>query len=135
MDKTIEKGLNMVGTKEEEILGQGTIEEHKIVEDKCLEILIGEEVGQEIDNIQVSSTRSRSYSRAITNGDRIRCFKCREYDHFAKACPNITVTDEVQREQIQQMPDSEEPKTTLNILTGETYDSLTRANLEEMINH
>ena len=24
-----------------------------------------------------------------TNRDRIRCFKCREYDHFANECPNL----------------------------------------------
>ena len=35
-----------------------------------------------------SSSRSRSGLRASTNGDSIRCFKCGEYDHFAKDCPN-----------------------------------------------
>ena len=34
-------------------------------------------------------TRSRSNSRVTTNRDRIRCFRCREYDHFANECPNI----------------------------------------------
>ena len=28
-----------------------------------------------------------------TNRDRIRCYKCREYDHFARECPN-SITDE-----------------------------------------
>ena len=32
------------------------------------------------------SSRSGSGLRASTNKDRIRCFKCREYDHFAKDC-------------------------------------------------
>ena len=32
-------------------------------------------------------------SRVIMNRDRIRCYKCREYDHFANECPN-TVTDD-----------------------------------------
>ena len=27
------------------------------------------------------------------NRDRIRCYKCREYDHFANGCPK-TVTDD-----------------------------------------
>ena len=27
------------------------------------------------------------------NRDRIRCYKCREYDHFANECPN-SVTDD-----------------------------------------
>ena len=30
---------------------------------------------------------SRLGSRTSTNRDRIRCFKCREYDHFANECP------------------------------------------------
>ena len=34
---------------------------------------------------------SRSGSRISTNRDRIRCFMCREYDHFANECPNQTV--------------------------------------------
>ena len=34
-------------------------------------------------------TRSRSNSRVTTNRDRIRCFRCREYDHFANECPNV----------------------------------------------
>ena len=29
-----------------------------------------------------------SGSRISTNRDRIRCFKCREYDHFANECIN-----------------------------------------------
>ena len=36
-----------------------------------------------------SHSRSRSGSRANTNRDRIRCYKCREYDHFARDCPNL----------------------------------------------
>ena len=31
-----------------------------------------------------SNSRSRSGSRASTNRDRIRCYACREYDHFMK---------------------------------------------------
>ena len=38
-------------------------------------------------------TRNRSTSRVTINRDRIRCYKCREYDHFANECPN-TVTDD-----------------------------------------
>ena len=33
-----------------------------------------------------SNGRSRSGSRASTNRDRIRCFKCRENDHFVREC-------------------------------------------------
>ena len=38
-------------------------------------------------------SRSRSNSRVSTNQDRMRCYRCREYDHFASECPN-TPTDE-----------------------------------------
>ena len=38
-------------------------------------------------------SRSRSNSRVSTNWDHVRCYRCREYDHFAAECPN-TLTDE-----------------------------------------
>ena len=44
-----------------------------------------------------SSSSSRSGSRGNTNRDRIRCFKCREYDHLAKDCPNMSETEKEQR--------------------------------------
>ena len=44
-----------------------------------------------------SPSSSRSGSRTSTNRDRIRCFKCREYDHFANECPNL-VSDNSDRE-------------------------------------
>ena len=37
----------------------------------------------------------------VTNRDRIRCYKCREYDHFVKDCP--TSREEKEIEQFQQM--------------------------------
>ena len=40
-----------------------------------------------------SSSRSGSNSRISTNRDRVRCFKCREYDHFANECPNLVIED------------------------------------------
>ena len=27
------------------------------------------------------------------NRDRVWCFKCREYDHFANECPNLVTDD------------------------------------------
>ena len=38
-------------------------------------------------------SRSRSNSRVSTNHDHVRCYRCREYDHFASECPNM-LTDE-----------------------------------------
>ena len=48
-----------------------------------------------------SNDRSRSGSRASTNRDRIRCYVCREYDHFANDCPNSR--EERYLEQLQHM--------------------------------
>ena len=53
-----------------------------------------------------SNSRLRSGSRANTNRDRIRCYKCREYDHFARDCPNSR--EERDLEQLQQMLNMEE---------------------------
>ena len=49
------------------------------------------------DSQSRSPSSSRSRSRTSTNRDRIRCFKCREYDHFANECPNL-VTDNSDRD-------------------------------------
>ena len=48
-----------------------------------------------------SNDRSRSGSRASTNSDRIRCYLCREYDHFARDCPSSR--EERNLEQLQHM--------------------------------
>ena len=43
--------------------------------------------------------------------DRIRCHKCREYDHFANNCP--TSKKENKAEQTQQMYNMDEEQTAL----------------------
>ena len=48
-----------------------------------------------------SNSRSRSGSGASTNRDRIRCYKCREYNHFMRDCP--TSREEREKEQLKQM--------------------------------
>ena len=53
-----------------------------------------------------SNSRSRSGSRSSTNRDRIRCYACREYDHFARDCTNSR--EERNLEQLQQMLNMEE---------------------------
>ena len=40
-----------------------------------------------------SPSSSRLGSRTSTNRDRIKCFKCREYCHFANECPNLIPED------------------------------------------
>ena len=44
-----------------------------------------------------SSSRSRSGSRASANRYRIQCFKCREYEHFAKESEYITYREKTVR--------------------------------------
>ena len=40
-----------------------------------------------------SESSSRSSSRTSTNKDRVQCFKCKEFDHFADECPNLVSED------------------------------------------
>ena len=50
-------------------------------------------------NDRSSSSRSRSVSRTSTKRDRIRCYKCRDYDHFAKDFQTTKIekeTDQIQ---------------------------------------
>ena len=44
-----------------------------------------------------SNSRSRSGSRASTNRDRIRCYNCREYDHFVRDCPTSREEREIKQ--------------------------------------
>ena len=53
------------------------------------------------DDRSISNSRSKSGSRATIDRDRIRCFECREYDHFARDCPTTWASREAK--QIQQM--------------------------------
>ena len=72
----------------------------------------------------MSNGRSRSGSRASTNRDRIRCFECREYDHFAREC--LTKGEKREIEQIQQMFNLDNEQTL-------TQTSLINIKDEEMI--
>ena len=72
-------------------------------------------VGLKKGNIEVIQERTievaRSGSGAHTNRDGIRCYKCREYDHFAKDCPMTKVEKETDK--IQQMFNLDEEQTSL----------------------
>ena len=63
------------------------------------------------------------------NRDRIRCYKCREYDHFTKDCP--TSREERELEQLQQIPNLEDEQTSLKSLITNTQDNFNRVNSEE----
>ena len=71
--------------------------------------------------------------RASIKRDRIRCFKCREYDHFTKDCLNSDT--EKKLEQIQQMFNLDEDKTALQVLVADTYDDLLRTSSDDAIDH
>ena len=62
-----------------------------------------------------SNSRSRSGSKASSNRDRIRCYNCREYDHFTRGCP--TSGEERDLEQLQQMSNLEAEEQT-HLLTS-----------------
>ena len=62
-----------------------------------------------------SNSRSRSGSQASTNRNRIRCYNCREYDHFARDFPNCR--EERDLEQLQQMLNLEAEELT-HLLTS-----------------
>ena len=61
--------------------------------------------------------------------DRIRCYKCRKYDHFTKDCP--TSREKRELEQLQQVPNLEEEQTSLKSLVTNTWDNLSRVSSEE----
>ena len=50
-----------------------------------------------------SESRSRSNSRVSTNRDRIRCYRHREYGHFAVECPNTAADEELDHSNIEQV--------------------------------
>ena len=80
-------------------------------------------------NRSTSNSRSRSGSRASMDRDRIKCCKCREYDHYAKDCP--TSREERELECLQQMPNLNDEQTSLKPLTTSTHSNLNRINSEE----
>ena len=62
-----------------------------------------------------SNSRLRPGSRASTNKDRIKCYNCREYDHFARDC--ATSREERDMDQLQPMLNLEEEEQT-HLLNG-----------------
>ena len=63
------------------------------------------------DDRRISNSRSRSGSRVTTNRNRIMCFECREYDHFARDC--LTKWANREAKQIQQMFNMDEDQSIL----------------------
>ena len=50
--------------------------------------------GQSTVSLRRDKSRSRSSPRVNTNHDCIRCYRCREYNHFASECPNMPTHEE-----------------------------------------
>ena len=48
-------------------------------------------------NDRSSSSRARLGSRASTNGDRIRWYRCTEYEPFTKDCPTPKLEKETEK--------------------------------------
>ena len=76
-----------------------------------------------------SNSKCRSGSRASTNRDRIRCYKCREHNHFARDCP--TSREEKEIEQLQQMLNLGNEQTSLTPSISNTQDNFSRTGSEE----
>ena len=103
IDLLIEVVVKVTEVKEEiEVtLGEEHFEEEVIFEEDMIiigmdrrwenRILWRQSRSKERERRSRSLSSSRSGSRIRTNRDRIRCFKCREYDHFANECPMQTV--------------------------------------------
>ena len=70
-----------------------------------------------------TESRSRSSSRVSTNRSRIRCYKCREYDRFARECPSAITDEDSDHGDLDQV--------TLQVLTQDNLiDSDTHAPVE-----
>ena len=80
-------------------------------------------------NRSTSNSRSRSGWRASMNIDRIRCYECREYDHFTKDCP--TSREEKEIEQLQQMFNLEDEQTSLKSLLTNIQENFITVNSEQ----
>ena len=75
------------------------------------------------NNRSTNTNRSRLGLRASTNRERIRYYKCREYDHFMKDCPSFE--EQRESEQLQQMLNLDKEQTSMST---NTHDSLNTIN-------
>ena len=90
-DKTVEEST--------EIIAEMKVMAEVEIGDRSRERSFSRDFSSDRNNRSTSNSRSRSGSTASTNRDRIRCYKCREYDDFTKDCP--TSREERELEQLQ----------------------------------
>ena len=86
--------------------------------------------GQVIQNkehyhMKEMSPRSQSNSRVNTNCDHVRCYRCREYDHFASECPNMPTDEEPEY-------DNADPA-SLHLMTQDYYPIDSEGEIEYLI--
>ena len=122
-DKIVEENIGMIGTMiiievgigQEKGQFQGIMATIEMIPGESLSLAqnyvfcFGETLIYNRDRSS-SNSRSRSGSRASTNRDRIRCYNCREYDHFVRDCSNSI--EERDLEQLQQMLNMEAEEQT-----------------------
>ena len=132
MDKTIEKIImgRIMETKGTEIWVHIIQVKTAVSLGKDTEVIHRTDLIQEIDTVimienqsrgrqrfnsndrENSRTRSRLSSQVSTNRDRLRCYRCSEYDHFARECPNALTdesSDEVEGATLQMLTQDETP--------------------------
>ena len=102
---TIDKTTEVVKTIEGMIIDKGT--RMKVEIDQEIIVMTVPEVEKEVEietdgfNLDpelcqmTRGSRSRSNSRVNTYRDRLWCYRCGEYDHFAQECPNTPTDDEM----------------------------------------
>ena len=99
----------MIGTRAEEEIGDngsGLIQGAETGK-------LGPEQNQGLDPVPVS-----------TNRDRLRCYRCSEYDHFARECPSAVTGESSDQE------DSD--SATLQMLTQDEILALNYAEMEDL---
>ena len=122
MHKIIGEGILEVMQENTKSLKDKTVEES--VEMKVMarvEIGTGLEKGHFLEILGAIQTIG-------VQADRIRCYKCREYDHFTKDCP--TSREERELEHLQQMLNIDDEQMSLKPLVTDTCDYLNSISLE-----
>ena len=106
-----------------------------------VEIMTGTEVGHQIDRLEVGEMIEAQamvdlgQDQEQVQTDRIRCFECREYDHFSRECP--TWRENRETEQIQQMFSLDNDQTlmqTLLIVTEDDVMTITPTETRDSLN-
>ena len=118
MNKIIGEEILEITWEHTEVLEDRIVEENieviigmKIMKSRSRERSFSRNINNRRNDRSINNGRSRSGSRVSINRDRVKCYKCREYDHFVKDCP--TSKEEREIEQIQQMFTLDEEHTLL----------------------